>query len=351
MQKLYGFALLIVFVPVVLLVNFYAWSGLQPFTIELTRVGGFPEEGFGWFGTEYKFAESPVESFHEGGVYENYADMVVFGDSFSMEPDSNWLYHFVNATGLSAQAMYYYQGGIERLVDTDLYKARPPRVVVFQVVERLFKDTFQTSPVDCKLSDAVVPLPADFERLDLPLTAYKRDMSPRYGNYKQAMRVVRNRLYLLAGYGENLKSRITPLTNDTLFSNKNSENLLYLADDQKKMKWPEDVSLKVRCGLEGIKERVEANGYTAFAVMLVPDKLSTYSPWIIDDKLAGLTLLDNDALTTIPHSLDIRAMAIEEIEQGFVDFYLPGGTHWSSKGDRMVAQWMVDMFQADTAHQ
>jgi hypothetical protein len=37
------------------------------------------------------------------------------------------------------------------------------------------------------------------------------------------------------------------------------------------------------------------------------------------------------------------------ITQGFVDFYLPGDTHWSSKGDRQVAQWMLELFQADFA--
>jgi len=341
--------LLIVMVPAVLLVNIYAWSGLQPFTTDLTRIGGFPSEDFGWTGTEYRFAEPPAEQIGEGGVYKKYTDMVVFGDSFSQRPDSNWVYHFVNATGLSAQVMHYYQGDIERLVETELYKISPPRVVVFEVLERALRDTFAKAPADCTLVGARVPLPANFKHRGIPLVDYERDDSPRYGDYKLAVWSLRNRLYLLAGQDRKLKPRVTLLTVDTLFSSRKSDELLYFRGDHRKRKWPANVSRKVLCGLNSIRERTEANGYTAFAVMLVPDKLSVYSPWLVDDGLAHLTLLDNDILTSIPHSLDIRTRAIQAVEDGFVDFYLPGDTHWSSKGDRQVAQWMVELFIANSS--
>ena len=349
MQRFYGNVLLIVVLPAVLLVNFYAWSGLQAFSTGLTRVGGYQEEDYGWSGTEFRFAEPPAELIEDGGVYEKYTDMVVFGDSFSLRKDSSWVYHFVNATGLSAQAMYYYQGGIERLVDTDLYKTHPPRVVVFEVVERLLEETFSNSPVDCKESDASVPLPADFRPLNIPLIGYQRDTSGRYGDYKLAVKILGNKLSLLTGNTKRLKAIAVPLTLDSLFSNRKSSRLLYFRDDHRKKEWSKQVPMKVRCGLNGIKEQVEANGYTAFAVMLVADKLSVYSPWLADDGLAHLTVLDDDILTGIPHSIDIRGKAIREIERGFVDFYLPGDTHWSSRGDKLVAQWMVELFQADSA--
>jgi len=82
--------------------------------------------------------------------------------------------------------------------------------------------------------------------------------------------------------------------------------------------------------------------------MLIPDKLSAYSPWLIDDSLAHLTLLDGGILGTIPHSLDLRGRIIQAVEQGAVDFYLPGDTHWSSKGDMLAAEWMVELFQTDS---
>lgn len=341
--------LIIIMLPAVLLVNFYAWSGWNPFSTELTRVGGFPEEDFGWFGTEYRFAEPPVETIGEGGVYEKYTDMVVFGDSFSLKEDSNWVFHFVNATGLSAQSMYYYHGGIERLVETDLYRSRPPRVVVYEVVERLLKDTFRDSPVDCNVLDTVIPLPAVSEPLNIPLLGYERDMSRRYGDYQLGIKILRNKLNFLAGRGDKLKARVASLTVDSLFSNRKSGQLLYIGDDLKQRTWPDDVPQKVLCGLNSIRERVEANGYTAFVVMFAPDKFSVYTPWLADDGLAHLSVLESRALTGIPHSLGTRARAVQAIEQGFVDFYIPGGTHWSSKGDMQVAQWMVELFQADSA--
>ena len=348
MQRFYGSVLLIVIVPAVLLMNVYAWSGLQSFATDLTRVGGFPEEDFGWYGTEYKFAE-PLAEKNIAGSYEKYTDMVVFGDSFSLKERSSWVFHFVNATGFSAQIMHYDQGGIERVVDTDLYKSRPPRIVVFEILERMLLKTFNGAAVECRLSDPTVPLPADFEPRDISPTEYRRDTSKRYGNYQLAAKIIRNRLFLLTGREKKLKPWIAPLTSDSLFSNRMSGQLLYFKGDRGKRKWPENLSSKVRCGLERIRQRTEANGYTAFAVMLVPDKLSVYSPWLVDDSLAHLTLLDAPVLTAIPHSVDTRARIIQAVEQGFVDFYLPGDTHWSSKGDRQVAQWMVELFQADSA--
>ena len=335
-------------VPAVLLMNIYAWYGLQSFATDLTRVGGFPDEDFGWSGTEYKFSEPIVEYVEGDGTYETYTDMVVFGDSFSLREDSSWISHFVNATGLSAQIMHYDQGGIERVVDTDLYRTRPPRVVVFEVLERMLLKTFRKESVDCRLSAPGVFLPVDFEPLDVPLIEYRRDTGKRYGDYRLAAKIIRNRLLLLTGQEEKLKPRIAQLTVDVLFSHRKSGELLYFKGDLEKREWPENLSSKVRCGLERIRQQTEANGYTAFAVMLVPDKLSIYSPWLVDSSLAQLTLLDNRILTTIPHSLDIRTMAIHEVEQGFVDFYLPGDTHWSSKGDRQVAQWMVELFRANS---
>ena len=346
MQKFYGLVLLIVMVPAVLLVNFYAWSGPQGFTTDLTRIGGFSEEDFGWSGTEYKFAERQVEHIGAGGVYEKYTDMVVFGDSFS-QGDFNWASYFVNATGLSAQVMHYDQGGIGRLVETGLYRSRPPRVVVFEILERMLMKVFRNAPVDCRLSDATVPLPVDFKPLNIPLLDYRRDVSRQYGDYKLAVKLLRNKLYLATGHAKKFKPRVTPLTVDSLFSSKNSDQLLYFKGDLEKVEWPDDIASRTRCGFESIRERVEANGYTAFAVLLVPDKLSMYSPWLVDDSLAHLTLLDEEVITTMPHYLDVSAMATREVEQGFVDFYLPGDTHWSSKGHRQVAQWMVELFQAD----
>jgi hypothetical protein len=347
MYKLYGSVLLIVMAPAVLLVNFYTWSGLQPPANDLTLVSGFLNEDFIWTGVEYKFEDPLAQHIDKENGYENYTDLVVFGDSFSFKEGSNWVYHFVNATGLSAQVMHYRHGGIERLVETDLYQTRPPRVVVFEAGERVSKDAFRDSPADCVASAAAVALPSNFMPLNIPLIKYQPDLSLRYGDYQLAIKIIRNKLFLLTGNEAELKTWITPLAIDSLFSNKRSDQLIYIEEDHRKKNWPDDVSRKIFCGLDGIRRRVEANGYTAFAVMLIPDKLSAYSPWLLDDSLAHLTLLDGGILGSIPHSLDLRTRIIQAVEQGAVDFYLPGDTHWSSKGDMLAAEWMVELFQVD----
>lgn len=346
MYKRYGIASLTVTAIAVVAVNIVAWYGLQPYTNDLTRIGGFPEEVYGWHGTRERFP-SPKPAYVNSGSYNKAADIVVLGDSFSHKPRSNWTYHLANMTGFDIQVMHHRNGGIERIVNSKLFHDQPPKVVIYQSVERSLYVYFSASPPDCKLVQTNLPLPSNFSPLGIITEEYVRDTKPERGNYQRAVQYIRTRLRLLRGDSSDLMARYTPLLSDDLFSNSKSDSLLFFANDLLKQGWPKEISRKVACGLSSLKQAVEANGKTAFVVMLVPDKLSAYSPWLKDKSIASLTVLESPELAGFPNIVELHSRIINEIDQGFVDFYTPSDTHWSSMGDRKAAQWTAELFQEE----
>ena len=344
MYKRYGIASLTVTAIAVVAVNIVAWYGLEPYTNDLTRIGGFPEEVYGWHGTRESFP-NPKPAYVNSGSYNEAADIVVLGDSFSHKPRSNWTYHLANITGFDIQVMHLRNGGIERIVNSELFQDQPPKVVIYQLVERSLYVNFHASPPDCKVVRTNVPLPSDFAPLGILTEEYVRDTKPERGNYQRAVQYIRTRLRLLRGDSSDLMARYTPLLSDDLFSNSKSDSLLFFANDLLKQGWPKEINRKVACGLSNLKQAVEANGKTTFVVMLVPDKLSAYSPWLKDKSIASLTVLDSPELAGFPNIVELHSRIINEIDRGFVDFYTPSDTHWSSMGDRKVAEWTAEFFQ------
>lgn len=344
MYRRYGIASLTVTAIAVAAVNIVAWYGLEPYTNDLTRIGGFPEEVYGWHGVREEFP-GPKPAHVNSGSYKQAADIVVLGDSFSHKPRSNWTYHFANLTGFDIQVMHHRNGGIERIVNSKLFREQPPKVVIYQSVERSLHVYFSASSPECEVMRTNLPLPSDFSPLGIITEEYVRNTKPERGNYQRAIQYLRTRLRLLRGEGSEMMARYTPLLREDLFSNSKSDSLLFFANDLLKQGWPKELSRQVACGLSNFKQAVEANGKTAFVVMLVPDKLSAYSPWLKDKSIASLSVLDLPELAGFPNIVELHSRIINEIGHGFVDFYTPSDTHWSSMGDRKAAEWTAELFQ------
>jgi hypothetical protein len=353
MFRYYGLASLTITAITVIAVNIVTWRGLEPYSNDLTRIGGFAEEAYGWRGVRENFPQ-PHLVYINPGSYDRYTDIVVLGDSFTHRPQSssNWALHFANLSGLSIQFLHHEDGGIERILQTGLYQQQPPKVVIFQMIEHNLGKHFTGDPgtgnpgtCDTPSTDTPLPLPSDFAPMNIVPVEYTRNTTPQRGDYQRAIQYLRNSVMILTGRRDELDARITPLVTPHLFSNQKSDSLLYYAGDLHKQKWPEALAQRIACALAEIKQAVEANGKTAFVVLLVPDKLSAYSPWLADQNLAQLTILDAPELATFPHALNLHSRTIDAIEKGFIDFYTPSDTHWSSQGDLRVAQWLAQMFR------
>ncbi len=350
MYKLYATICFAISLPVIVLVNVITWSGQQDYSSDLTRVGGFAEQDYGWNGVHDSFDQQEEMVIVNTGDYHSYTDIVVLGDSFSHRQGSNWLLHFINLSGFSGQVMHHQHGGIERITNAPLFKEQPPKVVIYQLIERSLHDQFHIFPTQCESQPhPAVPLPTLPEQNTsgkYTSTAIKRDTSLHYGNYQMALKQLKNRFYRAIGRSDKLKAREARLSRDDFFSSRKRDHLLFYRRDAEKASWPEALPNQLICGLQLYRQLIESNGKTAFIVILVPDKLSAYSPWIDEPSthLAQLSVLDNQSINAIPGSFPLHDRVITAIDQGFVDFYLPSDTHWSSQGDLLVATWLLEIF-------
>lgn len=111
---------------------------VEPLEGDLTRLGGFTENDFGWNEPQQQFS-SLLFKLEEEQEYDQYYDVVVLGDSFSNAyPRTQWQNYFVQATGLSLITYKVDKIDIESFVASPAYQDHPPRIVIYETVERSF---------------------------------------------------------------------------------------------------------------------------------------------------------------------------------------------------------------------
>jgi hypothetical protein len=132
----YNRILAAVIVPVVLVLAATSLF-LQPYDGGLTRLGGYPEKLYGWNAPQQRFAKPLYRQFktREAG-YREPADVVVFGDSFTFLEQVSWPNYFVKETGLRLQSFRIDKTPIERILESDTFRSHPPRIVIYESVER-----------------------------------------------------------------------------------------------------------------------------------------------------------------------------------------------------------------------
>jgi len=109
---------------------------VEPIEGDLTRLGGFTENNFGWNDPQQQFS-SPLFTMEESMEYDQYYDVVVLGDSFSVTfSRAQWQNYFVRATGLSLVTYKVDDIDIESFINSPAYKDHPPRIVIYETAKR-----------------------------------------------------------------------------------------------------------------------------------------------------------------------------------------------------------------------
>ena len=305
---------------------------LEPLEGDLTRVGRLDEADYGFTSVQVRFTK-PLFEIDPKKIDQ---DIVVFGDSFSMNQDSGWENDLVAATGASIAA---FSGTTwDKALDSDEFHSHPPKVVILEVVERLLKGIARTGacPVD-------VPTPA--VRIDRPLPDTAKDLFHRRRRSSLAsinlsysfdfMLAAAKRRFGLGTGGVGIEELRRPL-----FSSARSDELLFLKDDLGKGSWqPADLEA-ISCGIRQFQDRIQKNGRTLFLAMLVPDKLSAYSDDLANRSLANLGVLARLNLRGI-NLLDVNRDLTAAVRAGQLDVYLPDDTHLSSEGYAIVSRAVV----------
>ena len=315
----------------------------KPTNGDMTRVGGYSDNDFGWNKPLEMYSAALYQLNLQG--YQGYADLVVLGDSFSSgNPRMNWVNYFVDGTGVSAQVLHFDQGGIERILSSEAFEQTPPKYLVVQSIEPALFRRF--SDRSCELSE---PEPVALK----PLSSL--ETSGRYATEKHHRETEKTGLDLdQAGsflgkaiprwLGLNVTDAIRlGIDRSDLFSSRVKDQILVHEGDLAKRDLPADSSAIMHCNLLRLQLRAQANGYTRFVVMVVPDKLTAYSPVLRNKELSRLSIIAPLAARTPALNLiRLDQLMRQQVHAGTVDLYLPNDTHWTSTGYRLAAEEMVD---------
>jgi len=325
---------------------------MQPINGDLTRIGAFSESEYGW-NTPQRVFSKPLF----GSSVSDRPDVLVIGDSFATAMTNHqWQNHVVTTTGLSVSTVSSYDLTIDQVMSDPDYQARPPRFLVLTLVERHFPSVLaRQARCDAPGPAAAVPAvpPSIRPVMPIPVVADGVEISrpTEWTDWRDVTlglavkRVVRESIYRWQGR-QLTKTWQYRLSRSDLFSNTLPHHILvFRGDVEKTAQWREAGPAGVDCLLADLRRKVEANGHTRLVVLLAPDKLTAYTPWITDPSVRGLSELDALA-SRHPDLIPPVHRALEAaIAAGTPDVYLPNNTHWGIKGHLVAGQVVADFLQ------
>jgi hypothetical protein len=319
-----------------------AWW-LQPLYGDLTRIGGYSERDFGWNLPMQEF--TPLAASWGGKGYEQAVDILVLGDSFAnLRPNQQWQNWLAARTGLRIRTLDVHQVDLSQLVASSLYRAHPPRVVIWNTVERDLLDEASLNDGRC-FFPAWPPLITAMDAHPLAVAPQlvsrptgPTGVNPGFARTWLWKTLLRNTAGLVRG--DSL--RVT-LKRGNLFTSRTSNELLIYRRDLNKRRWRDSDNPRIRCSFAALAERFEANGVTRFVTALAPDKSSAYRPWLGEpESLPESRLPALLERFPVPDArLDL--VLAEAIMRGEKDVYMPDDTHWGAAGQALAADAILQL--------
>lgn len=340
-HRRYNAVLLAVIGPVIALLAVTSLF-LEPYDGGLTRLGGYSEVLYGWNEPQLRFPKPLYKQFMtREAAYREPADVVVLGDSFTFNHEVSWPNYFVQKTGLQLQAFRLDKTPIENVLESETFRQHPPRILIYETVERQLQERLTNPTRDCRLHRTPVSSPLPYVRLPINPEPYSRDTRAALMDFSLSLdfltKVIPREYF---GRDRTLTRRLH-LRRAAPFSSTEKQQLLVYKGDFEKLHWSTAMWEQVRCNLVDLQNRVQSNGRTFFVAMIAPDKLTAYSELLTDPQYRALSRIDRLAVDPELHlpRLDLRLQ--RAIREGDVDIYLNNDTHWGSAGYEMVALELV----------
>jgi hypothetical protein len=338
----YNLILAAVIVPVVVVLAATSFF-LQPYDGGLTRLGGYPEKLYGWNAPQQRFPKPLYRQFMtREAEYHEPADVVVIGDSFSFLKQVSWPNYFVKETGLRLQSFRIDKTPIERFLQSEAFHDHPPRILIFESVERELWDRLKRDVTGCRVQPRRGGVALHYVPLPFEPEPFLRDTHGALLDFSLSLdfltKVVPREYF---GLDRTPVARLA-LARPAPFSSVESGQLLVYKDDLEKIHWTPEMWEKIRCNLVDLQNRVQANGRTFFVAMVAPDKLTAYAGLLTDPRYASLSRIDllaRDPALHLPR-LDLRLR--QAIRDGVADVYLNNDTHWGSAGYALVGRTLTE---------
>ena len=316
---------------------------LQPYDGGLTRLGGYPEKLYGWNAPQQRFFKPLYQQFKtREAVYRVPADVVVLGDSFTFSEQVSWPNYFVKQTGLRLQSFRIDKTPIEHVLESDTFRTHPPRIIIYESVERSLWERSQRDVTDCRLQPQRHAMPLRVAPLPIEPEPFLRDTHTTLLNFPLSLNFLTKavpREYL--GHDRTPVARLA-LTRPVAFSSTEARQLLVYKDDLDKIHWNPEMWEKIRCNLVDLQNRVQANGYTFFIALVAPDKLSAYSDLLEEQRFAHLSRFDLLAADPELHLPRVDLSLKSAVRNNVMDVYLNNDTHWGANGYALVARELTE---------
>lgn len=311
-----------------------ASARLEPLSGDLTRIGRYDEAEFGWNQAQTRFHEPHFDDAPETLRH----DIVVIGDSFSHNTTGSWQNYLAAKTGAHIATLPFGPGSWRTAVDGPSYRnSPPPKVFILEIVERDLKKNFGEPQTAC---GAASPTPRP--RLVMHSIAYATE---RFERSLRLRFVELSAHYFAQSLWARLMRRLGRPTGEVvlvdiarpLFTSRRKDATLVYAGDFAKRDWTDADVKAIDCNLSLARDVIERGGRTIFLTMVVPDKLTAYSPNLLDRSLAGLGIIDRLDAPSV-RMIPVARTVEKAIRAGVLDVYLPDDSHFGSAGYEAAAR-------------
>ncbi len=323
----------------------------QPLVGDLTRIGGFRENDFGWNAPQTEYLEVLYDQIEQLSDYDEYYDVVVLGDSFTfLDQKRSWLNFFVDKTGCKVAAFHQSKFEIIDILNSSQFVSNPPRFFIYQSVERgivsniLFQSGIYSPELESSQNNTDLPsfsiAPLGKEKETVLRYIKKSDFENRLSEAASyILRLIKRKVFKIA------KVQILPLQKETsLFSSKVKDFVLVSNRDFEKVLITDEDTGEASRKINVIQQRVESNRATEFLLLVLPDKLTVYYNSLSEkpDYRGLIGRLGRD-LSFVRMDTFLQ----KKVGEGIEDIYMPNDTHTSSHGNELIAQMLVERLSAD----
>lgn len=316
---------------------------------DLTRVGGYSENEYGWTATHARFDPPLVST-----VYDRPYDVVVVGDSYSLhspggqtDPGAYWTNRFAQLTGLSVVAINQHRMPLRLVMEHPIYKRSPPRLVILQMVERYLMRNLEIQPalwIGEGFDGCPVPGPSPRVKFGEPVPAEPVAWTRPDGvdfNFARAVDVLWKSSWRRFGGINPSEAHTIPLDRSSFFSSRAADRLLVYGDEFEIADWPRAQIDATLCRLRAAQAEVEADGRTAFLFMATPNKLTVYNQYVADLRFRDISKLGEIYADRAINQVRLLEPLRAALRCGTVDLYLPNDTHWGIPAHEIVARATV----------
>ena len=336
---------LIILIPLALLLVVFTVLGviMQPLSGDLTRLGGYTENDFGWTYPQETFKERLFDT-EASSNYKKYYDIVVLGDSFSFYlPKSQWQNYLIQLTGLKIVGYHLDKLNINEFLSSPAFIKTPPKIIIFETVERSFNYRGKQIGLDgdCKprFNLNYSQNPISVKAAPYSLQSHSRDTTAGllHPNIRTAVHYLKRNIKMIFNK-KSIRTYQFPLKQNSFFSNRLSDSLLVYRDDVLKLQKNRETVSRSLCKILNLQNRIQDNGKTFFITLLAPDKLTAYSRFLKTDKFINNSWYNQITSAQLLNIPPLKIALETAIGNTVKDIYLPDDTHWGSAGHKITAE-------------